>query len=213
MKSVVLFNGPPGCGKDDAAEHLFLQNPRICSKMSFKDRLFQVTAVIYGVSETDLRYTWYTRELKEVPRKELRGLSPREALINVSENIIKPNFSKRYFGEALANSLSLSTTRLNLISDSGFPDELLPIIEEIGSDNILVVRIFGRGSYENDSRNYLTEEFLRGQGVEYVDIDNTGTLKEYLESVSVSVDSWLEVKHEKEISKHLQKSIEDLRSD
>ncbi len=189
-KRVVVFNGPPGCGKDDAANHIRLRKfPSV--RRQFKDRLFEVTAAIFGVTQEDLQRTWYTRELKEQPRKELNGLSPRQALIEVSENVIKPWYGKLYFGEALAKSLKPGLT---LVSDSGFAEELLPVIDELGPESLLVVRIFGRGTYDTDSRNYIPESFMNNYGVEYVDIDNTGTFDEYLESVKREVNGWLESK-------------------
>lgn len=189
-KLVVVFNGPPGCGKDDAAECIWGAQPD-SMRRQFKDRLFEVTAAIYGVAQHDLEYTWYTRKLKEQPRKELNGLSPRQALIYVSEKVIKPSFGKLYFGEALAKSLKPGLT---LVSDSGFAEELIPLIDELGPESLLVVRIFGRGTYEGDSRNYVPESFLDKFGVEYADIDNTDTFDEYLLSVAGEVHEWLESK-------------------
>lgn len=196
-KRVVVFNGPPGCGKDHAAEYIwrmFFKSMR----RQFKDQLFKVTAAIFAVPQHNLEHTWYTRELKEQPREELNGFSPREALIYVSEHIIKPNMGSRYFGEALAKQLQPGLT---LVSDSGFTEELLPVIEEVGHENILVVRVFGRGSYEGDSRSYIPVTFMNAHGVEFIDIENTGTIEEFEKRLTMSVAlGWLEEKRESEVA-------------
>ena len=41
----------------------------------------------------------YTRENKEIPTPKLNGLSPRQAIIHMSEEVIKPNFGKDYIGK------------------------------------------------------------------------------------------------------------------
>lgn len=195
-KKVVIFNAPPGSGKDEACKWLeefrlfYAKGEGVVYKLfhkEFKSKLFTITREVFSVS----REEWeehYTREFKEQPWDKLNGLSPRQALIFVSEKIIKPNFSKLYFGESLAKSLEKG---LNVVSDGGFDDEVLPIIEAVGKENILVVKIKREGcSFEGDSRNYLNTDKL---GIMETWVDNNSSLDVFFSDVSEVVSEWLKM--------------------
>ena len=185
-KKVVIFNAPPGSGKDEACKYLLGACSNTFHK-EFKSKLFTITREIFSVSKEEWE-NHYTRELKEQPWDKLNVLSPRQALIFVSEKIIKPNFSKLYFGESLAKSLEKG---LNVVSDGGFEDEVLPIIEAVGKDNILVVKIKREGcSFEGDSRNYLNTDKL---GIMETWIDNNSSLSVFFSDVYEVVGEWLEM--------------------
>lgn len=191
VPKVIVFNGPPGCGKDEAANHL----NRLYFKAShkrFKDKLFEITAILNCVDRQDLEVTWYTRELKEQPREELNGRSPRGALIHTSEDVVKPHFGKDFFGKALAESI---TTEITFVSDSGFLDELLPVINKVGAENVLVVRVIRPGyTFVGDSRDFLSHVELKKLGVEYKDIVNKSTLEDFKQEVQDYVSNWIQRK-------------------
>lgn len=191
-KKVVVFNVPPGSGKDEACKDLCLSMlPDSSGKYlkvnhkEFKSKLFSITREIFSVSKDE----WdehYTRELKEIPWNKLNGLSPRQALIFVSEDIIKPNFSKLYFGESLAKSLDEG---VNVISDGGFDDEMIPIIQAVGKENILIIKIKRDGcSFEGDSRSYLNTDKL---GIMETWIDNNDSLDVFFKNVTDTIQDWL----------------------
>lgn len=175
-RTVILFNGPPGCGKDSAVDRLHpLSSTNY--KIAFKNAIYKIAAEIYGIEYSAFKEICTDRDKKETIFDILDGKTPRQTLIEVSEKVIKPFYGKDFFGKNLARKLTNSGTYL--ISDGGFPDELLPVINEIGSENVFVVRIRGRGSFEGDSRDYFTDEFLNSCNVRYWDVDNTGTLDEF----------------------------------
>ncbi|QHJ85721.1 MAG: hypothetical protein [Cystoviridae sp.] len=195
IKKVVVFNAPAGSGKDEACKHLSIPVHshgigdvgyfnRYHHK-EFKSKLFSITREIFSVSKEE----WdehYTRELKETTWNKLNGLTPRQALIFVSEDIIKPNFSKTYFGESLAKSLDHG---INVISDGGFDDEMIPIIEAVGKENILVVKIKREGcSFEGDSRSFLNTDKL---GIMETWVDNNSTIEVFFTNVVEAVEGWL----------------------
>ena len=159
---VVLFNAPPEAGKDVAAKH--------CAKVfgmehkEFKGKLYDIVQCLYTLTDDQLE-TLKLRENKEVPTELLGGLSLRQALIHISENIIKPNFSKSYFGDSLAKSINSDTA----VSDSGFIDELMRVVDKVGEDNVLVVRIHRDGyTFDGDSRSYIPDGTVKN----IVDIKN-----------------------------------------
>lgn len=184
---VVILNSPPSGGKDVAAEYLektLTAEDFLVYHNSFKTRLNRIVCAIYGLDAVD----WFgmcSREKKELPNKKLGGKSPREVMIEVSEKVIKPFYGKSFFGDAVASSLVYD---LEVFSDGGFVEELQPVIEKVGAENVLVIRIHRQGcTFDNDSRSYLPDNIVPYM----VDLDNDGTLKDYLKNVEDVVSDWL----------------------
>lgn len=192
MGKIVVFNAPPGVGKDCAVDHLIASGKyEGAVKRQFKDRLFEITCAIHGVSIERFTGEMYSRENKEKPYPELMNMSPREALIHTSEKIIKPNFSPAFFGRALSESID---EPLTFVPDSGFLEEVVPVAADHGTANVLVARIFREGfDYSNDSRSYLDPEQLGKVGIITVDIINEeGKQDEFLQNAELVVDSFLD---------------------
>ena len=93
---IVLFNGPPKSGKDHAADYF---KNKGWKHLSFKYQLYKETCLYFNI-----HYTWFmerydNRALKEVPHIDLGHMSCREAMIHVSETVIKPRRGLDYFGK------------------------------------------------------------------------------------------------------------------
>lgn len=103
------------------------------------------------------------------------ALSVRETLIFVSELICKPLFGKDYFGKCRAATLNGNSI---YIDDScfGTADEIKPAIAKLGMDNILLIRIKGRGDFDGDSRQYVPDGVVKNT----VDVYNDGTLEDFI---------------------------------
>lgn len=148
---IVLLNGPAGCGKDTLADYLVSKHGAI--KQQFKDALFEATCEYYGVS-IEFFMAQYSRTLKEQPLDALRGKSPRDALIHVSEKVYKPKYGKDYFGVQAANKVVEG--KLNVFADSGFAEELQPIREKFGDESLKLIQIHRDGcDFSKDSRSFL----------------------------------------------------------
>lgn len=148
----VIFNGPPGSGKDEACA--FLKSNYGYKHLQMKDELFVDTAEYYGVSLEWFMNGYDDRTLKEYPRDELGGASKRQALIHVSENIMKPKYGKDYYGRKTAEKIDQVSSYC--FSDGGFIEEILPVINTVGQDNICIVQLYRTGcSFSSDSRNYI----------------------------------------------------------
>lgn len=163
MRSSVIFNGPPGSGKDEAC--LFLENNLGFEHLSFKQELFSDTIEYFQVSRNWFMDDYENRETKERPEEKLNGFSRREAMIYVSEKVMKPHLGKDYYGQQVANKMNGVSDYC--FSDGGFVDEVLPVINSIGTDNICIVQLFRHGcSFSTDSRSYINgifeEEFVLG---------------------------------------------------
>lgn len=157
MKTCVILNGPPGCGKDTIAGVLtgfgFKQ-------AEMKRELYVQTARIFDVDVEELHRRATDRELKEQPW--LGKLSPRDMLIHASEEIIKPCHGKDFFGLAAAKHLSNEATFSfgrpfrAVFSDGGFREEIAPLVEKF--DSVLIVRLHREGyTFKGDSRSYLVD--------------------------------------------------------
>jgi len=188
-KKAIIFNAPPNAGKDIAAEHIvdYLSSKGIAAyHKEVKENLFKAVKSAYGVGE----YQWeelYGRDFKEIPTPLIRimncDVSPRNAMIHMSENVLKPLFGKDVFGIMAAKSLEEG---VNVFSDGGFPEEIQCILDEVGVDNFLLVHVTRNGcSFEGDSRNYVTG-FPR-----IVTLHNDGTLQEYLDECVNLVEEFL----------------------
>jgi len=169
---IILFNGPPRSGKDAAADYF---KEKGWKHLSFKYQLYKETAKYFGVD-----YEWFMeryddRSVKEVPHMDLGHMSCREAMIYVSEEIVKPKRGLDYFGNQVANEIDLNKNYA--ISDGGFVDELIPIINKIGDNNFVLVQLTRDGcDYSTDSRRYFDGDVQQ----EYINSHRTEINKKYV---------------------------------
>jgi hypothetical protein len=173
---IVIFNGPPGSGKDEAAKY-FKENFGFKS-LSFKYQLFKETIKHFDVQEDWFMEGYDDREQKEKQFDVLNGYSRREAMIYVSEEILKPKHGKAYFGECVSEEIEDGVNYA--IADGGFVEELRPLIERVGTDNIVIVQLCREGhDYSNDSRRYFDGNLIREFAINGAsDIDNKYMLNE-----------------------------------
>jgi len=169
---IILFNGPPRSCKDAAADYF---KEKCWKHLSFKYQLYKETAKYFGVD-----YEWFMeryddRSVKEVPHMDLGHMSCREAMIYVSEEIVKPKRGLDYFGNQVANEIDLNKNYA--ISDGGFVDELIPIINKIGDNNFVLVQLTRDGcDYSTDSRRYFDGDVQQ----EYINSHRTEINKKYV---------------------------------
>jgi len=163
-KICLVLNGPPNVGKDTLAEEL--EREMDFQKMSFKTALYEETIRHFGVDRQEFMDRATHRNYKEkhwwaltLPAEDdlLQVLSPREALIHVSEQVIKPLHGKAFFGKAVARDILRSESEFIVMADGGFPEEIAPL--KAVCENVVVVRLHRKGcSFEGDSRDYLFPE-------------------------------------------------------
>ena len=182
-KRVMIFNGPPGSGKDHACDFIESLYEEAWHRR-FKDHLFECTMALFNIDEETFFELYMDRDTKESPTCYLRGMSPREAMIFTSETVIKPNFGKDYFGMTAAENLNFG---LNVFSDGGFTEELEPVYNECDG-NMLIVQIHRDGcDFSNDSRQYL-DEF---EDVPIIKIFNNSSLENFELQVANITNSFL----------------------
>jgi hypothetical protein len=182
MSKVIILNAPPSAGKDIAAD--WIVSKYKAQHLRFKDQLYRVAAQIAGIPLTRMVTLASDREYKEKPARFFRVggkfVSPRQWLIHCSENIVKPLLGKDFFGKSLANSIEKD---LVVVSDGGFPEELVPVLT--AGHEVYVLRIVREGyTFEGDSRNYFDTSPL----YKTILIENNGTLEQYQNKIYNTVD-------------------------
>lgn len=154
---IVLLNAPKGAGKDTIGR--CLKNLYGCELRAFKTALYEC-AFPLSKCKTWAEFIHLTndRDAKDKPHRNFYGRTPRQFLIHVSEDIVKPNFGDKFFGVKSAESISIGDFERGVVfTDSGFVEEVLPLIKEFGGKNIYVVQFTGQGSnnFDGDSRDFI----------------------------------------------------------
>ena len=179
LSTVVVLNGPPNCGKDTLADMLVEYG---LHKHQMKEQLYIDTAKEFGVDLTWLTRKASDRVSKEVHHRDLilngMPISPRQALIFTSENIIKPNHGDDYYGQAAVNRCRARNSTLAVFSDGGFQSEIEPL--QKAYHNVIIFRLHREGhTFEGDSRAYL-EGFDNTYDISLVDGKPTQGLADIL---------------------------------
>lgn len=219
MKLIVL-SAPKGAGKTEAVQHLKNTfNHLTWVETRCKDKLYELTARMFGLSMRRFMELYENRDLKESPLEEFQVglaavnalldvlpdvdydynpitkkfmLSIRSAMIYVSEVVCKPTFGKDYFGVERAKRMaSVSGAGAIFIDDSAFGtwDEIEAAGKLVGAFNVMVVRVHGRGEFDGSDSRQYLEDVP--SGVKELDIWNDKTEREFLDAVAKEVGEWL----------------------
>lgn len=167
-KLTVILNGPIGSGKnyiaDQLIEHLAISGIS-AEELMFKTGLYKETAQQYFMPEEDFIRIASNRDTKEMPNERLDGLTPREALINVSEHYIKPLLGKDYFAQVLLEDIT--NHDVYIISDGGFKEEVQALIDSPKIGKVLLIHLSSetnisspQDAFKNDSRSFVTRNML-----------------------------------------------------
>lgn len=166
---VVAFNGPPKSGKDSVANSFVLQmtgNYRVASqKVQLSLPMRRTIFALLGLGE-------YTEAHYESIKDEVMspsGWTVREMMINLSEKHIKPSYGKEYWIAVAMNGIK-DSTKLAIISDLGFEEEIDYLLSRFMKHRVLVVQLEREGTtWGNDSRGSVT-------GYQTLVIKNNGTI-------------------------------------
>lgn len=185
---IILVNGPPRVGKDEFYQQAIVAywNEGRVIQRKFATPLYKGIQALFGLEE----YEWadiYNNH-KESPCSKLHGMSPRQAMIWLSEEVMKPKFGKNVFGHSLVSSITDYDKEIAdycIVTDSGFIDEAKVVVDSYGVENVILVNVSRNGhTFENDSRHHVSIDDIGGDRENAFSITNNGTLGEYQNEIS-----------------------------
>lgn len=214
----LLLNGTKGCGKDTLANHLVAMSRGYATTLETKEPLHNLVPILFNINKEIFLNACRSRELKELPLeglylnwdrfsmlgivcdpeitayREIMGgycISPRLAMIYVSEVVVKPSMGYDWFGitRATRAKAMLNTNQLIIDPSCGFEEEVHPLIKAVGQDNIMLLRIHSDRegcTTEGDSRKYIPDGVID----KTEDIDNNGDISSYLKEATKLVNDW-----------------------
>ena len=212
-KTVVIFNAPIGAGKDASADYLheyFQSGQRLSFKEAlYEDTAdyfdIDVNDLIEHHSDRSLKevpslmfpkhgrksllqmlYTiWYVigTVINNRYLMSLGYYSSREALIHVSEEVVKPEYGEDYYGQKIVYKIQNSPDRYVFLSDGGFKAELTPLLDK--GYNVHIVKLERSGAtFERDSRTLLNEDdFKAYSNIKFTTISNNGSLDDLYDNI------------------------------
>lgn len=193
-RALVLLNGPPRCGKDTAAAYLGRRARGLVARRGMADPLKVACHAAHGLYDIEGRPLPYNafESVKDNPRPEFYGRTPRACYIAHSEAYLKPLHGAGIFGHLFLRGLIESNhAPVVAVPDAGFAPETAPAIGAIGPERVLLVRIHAdrRGcSFAGDSRGY-----IELPDVVTYDLDNDGRGPDgFLADLGGLVRGWLE---------------------
>jgi hypothetical protein len=183
---IVFLNGPPRVGKDTIGNELFKRGLARRYKMSKPLKEAFKSIFMFSDQTNDAML----EEYKDNEYPHLLGgfRTTRGFQIKLSEEFLKLHLGKDCFGRIAARFLDTDTTLLPItaITDAGFDEECVPLIEKFGRVNCLLVRVTRQGTdFSNDSRSYID---LSRFGVRSIDIVNRYDKKEDPELFEAMID-------------------------
>ncbi len=167
---LILISGPPRAGKNRAGTCLeeWLDGDHFALSNYVKRK----THEYYGLG-TELAPLHF-EDIKDLPNPHFGGLSARQAYIRYSERVMKPKHGRGFLGNIAVKRIlsNILQDRISIVSGVGFADEVMPMVNSVGADRILHVRLnpsFGQDRHREDSRQPLD---LQGDGVEGITLVN-----------------------------------------
>lgn len=184
MIKLLLLNGPKESGKGVLTQ--YIQRHCNVSMYPCKDKLYQLVCDFFMVDPLRFWEIYDDRELKERPMVEFKvtwenavklwdiapkmrlqhdskggcNLTIRQAMVYVSELVVKPHFGSDYFGKVRAHKIAGDLYKpgsfLGIDDSTGFEGELPPVIDLLGQESLMLLRVHREGcDYDGDSRGYI----------------------------------------------------------
>lgn len=182
MNKVIILNAPPACGKDTIGQIIYNMNWGV-RLLSFKQPMFDIARSMLGDGDFDSFMDLYNdRRYKEQPSPLLGNKSPRQFMIWLSEEVMKPVFGEEYFGRRMVENVK-AVRSSSVITDGGFPEETIALIK--AGIQVHVCRLHREGfTFGGDSRNYLhLPEWLGVNGYTEEDFELSDGDPDYTASV------------------------------
>ena len=218
-KTVIVFNAPPNAGKDESVnmmysyfqsgvklafkDELYLDTSEYfnCDVEDLKEYhscrdLKENTSLLFAKYQSESLKQYFFSLLYIIGllinNRHLMSLgyySSREALIHVSEDLIKPVKGKDYYGKKLVERIEYSSERFYFVADSGFAEECSMVADK--GYSVIIAQLERSGAtFDGDSRSLLNkDDFKEYNNIKFCQIDNNGSLDDlYNYIVDLSYD-------------------------
>jgi len=165
MPKIILFNGPPGSGKDFATR-IIMQELAVDEPMHMKlsKPLKDLVMDHFNITPDQLEQT------KDTAPTEFRT-TLRDYQIALFEAIARV-LGKEWLATSLVNRIKRFDNNIIVVSDVGREEELNPIIKNFGAKNILLLQTYRQGtSFKSDIRQYVDDPRIKSQLIK-----NDGTI-------------------------------------
>ena len=171
MSKIYILNAPPASGKDTLSDYLVKEHG--WCKEQMKTPLFTIAAAMLGLTLEQFMLLYSNREWKETYHQTIK-MTPRQLLILISEDFVKPVCGQNAFGVLATRRLLLQDIDKNTVfSDGGFVEEIKPLVETFGKETVIVIRIHRKGcTFDGDSRSYITDKQADELGINIHDFYN-----------------------------------------
>ena len=184
---IILFNGPPFCGKDTAAKltlDVLVAQGYIAHLIKFASPLKKGLAAFLNLSDDDY-YRYFETPAKDIKSPVFGNKTPRMALIDLSERWAKKFFNKDVFGWLAVRTMErFALADVFVFSDSGFQSEFDYIYNcYVHSTEFLIFHMYRKGcSFKGDSRNYIDT-----RDAETILLTNNGSLNDLRNSLTAAL--------------------------
>ena len=166
---IILINGPPGSGKDTAANLIKRIGSAVVDYKMSKP-LKEAFTKLLQIEGSMIPYFLEDHKDEKVP--ELGGMSPREVQIELSERFCKHLFGEDFFGRTAARAIYSTPAKVVTVSDAGFQVEVAPLMEQFKFANIYLLELHrDECNFDNDSRSYLDHSVFKPQNVAVIQND------------------------------------------
>lgn len=180
MVYIVALNGPPHCGKDTIGNALADQDWGITSFAFSVARPIRLAGFeLLGIPYTDEAYA----SIKDLPFEVFSGDTFRKWIIRFSETFMKPAYGEAVFGDLARLRIKGLTDSCKIpavifVTDVGFCEEQLRLIDLVGKDNYILIHMYRDGcDWSKDSRNYVYLD------VEKHRVDNNSTVSAAVQTI------------------------------
>lgn len=165
MTKILFFNGPPRCGKDTAAIYTmnrFSSLPVMGTRghipeIQFDRFAMPIKRAFAGMTASDIDRFGNVEPYESTKGDVIPwlGVSYRQWQIDFSEKYLK-GYGQDIFAKLFIQRNENTRAKAIVVPDSGFAEEVGPIAEHFGLENIILLRIHRPGfDFTGDSRSYL----------------------------------------------------------
>jgi hypothetical protein len=195
--SIILFNGPPGCGKDTMAEAIWRFRWNLPGSWKFDRMSMPNKKAFAGATATEHRLNSYGinsfwEPIKDTPHPLLGGRTYRNWQQDFSEKFMKPLYGEDIFAKLFAernHDRILAKDFHFLVPDCGFDIEFRTLRQMYPTVPILVVKIFRDGKdFSSDTRKYLDTRITD----DVIVVQNNSGLEDFQRQALELAQGWVE---------------------